>query len=90
MVVHLPRSVVRATTLFSSRPSAASALRLPAASWLHGFALSAAVTQPLGGLFAAVTQLSEIIAGARNNLLAPRNPWNLDPSDFLADPFGKI
>ena len=61
-----------------------------AASWLHGFALSAAVTQPLGGLFAAVTQLSEIIAGARNNLLAPRDPWNLDPSDFLADPFGKI
>ena len=60
------------------------------ASRERGFALSAAVTQPLGGLFAAVTQLSEIIAGARNNLLAPRNPWNLDPSDVLADPFGKI
>ena len=52
--------------------------------------LLAAVTQPLGGLCAAVTQLSEIIAGARNNLLAPRDPWNLDPSDFLADPFGKM
>ena len=64
-----------------------------AASWLHGFALSAAVTQPLGGLCAAVAQLpqlSEIITGARNDLLAPRDPWNLDPSDFLADPFGKI
>ena len=48
---------------------------------------------PLRRRYAAVTQLSEIFAGARNNLSAPRNPWNPDPSrpsHFLADPFGKI
>ena len=57
--------------------------------FVRGFTASP-FPQPLHSrcLFAAVAQLSETIADARNNLLPPRDPWNLDPSDFLADPFG--